>query len=74
LFRVVVAPVPAIDPGLSVHTPVAGNPLITTLPVDAEHDAGWVIVPITGAEGADGAGSIVTFAAGSETHPASVVT
>ena len=47
----VVVPVPVILPGLMVHVPVAGRPLNTTLPVDVEHDAGWVTVPVTGAEG-----------------------
>ena len=39
-FKVVVAPVPAIEPGLMVHVPVAGKPFNTTLPVGAAHDAG----------------------------------
>lgn len=72
--RTVPAPVPAIEPGFSIQTPVAGNPLIATLPVVAVHDAGWVIVLITGAEGAAGAGSITTVVDGNEIHPASVVT
>jgi hypothetical protein len=38
--RVVVAPVPAIDPGLIVHVPVAGRPFNTTLPVAAVHEVG----------------------------------
>jgi hypothetical protein len=37
---VVVAPVPAIAPGLIVHVPVAGRPFNTTLPVGAAHEAG----------------------------------
>jgi hypothetical protein len=37
---VVVAPVPAIAPGLIVHTPVAGRPLNTTVPVGTAHEAG----------------------------------
>ena len=49
---VVEVPVPAIDPGLIVQVPVAGNPLSTTLPVGAEHEEGWVIEPVIGAEGA----------------------
>ena len=39
-MRVVVAPVPAIAPGLIVHVPVAGRPLSTMLPVGAAHEAG----------------------------------
>ena len=38
--RVVVDPVPAIDPGLIVHIPLEGRPSNTTLPVDAEHEEG----------------------------------
>jgi hypothetical protein len=72
--RVVVAPVPAIAPGLMVHTPVAGRPLNTTVPVGTAHEAGWVIVPITGAAGATGAALIVTVADASDIHPASLVT
>ena len=37
---VVVAPVPAIDPGLIVHVPVAGRPFNTTLPVGDVHEEG----------------------------------
>ena len=37
---VVVAPVPAIDPGLIVHVPVAGRPFKTILPVGTAHEAG----------------------------------
>lgn len=37
---VVVEPVPAIDPGLITHVPVAGKPLRTTLPVGAAHEEG----------------------------------
>jgi hypothetical protein len=71
---VVVVPVPAIDPGLMVHTPVAGSPLNTTLPVGTAHEAGCVIVPAVGAGGAEGAGFITTFAVASDEHPASLVT
>ena len=69
-----VAPVPAIAPGLMVHVPVAGRPLNTTLPVVAVHDAGWVIVPIIGAGGATGAALISTVADAGDIHPASLVT
>ena len=73
-MRVVVAPVPAIDPGLIVHVPVAGRPFNTTLPVGAAHEEGWVIVPITGAAGATGAALITTVADARDIHPASLVT
>ena len=46
---VVVAPVPAIAPGLIVQFP-AGNPPRITLPVARAH-VGWVIVPTVGAVG-----------------------
>jgi hypothetical protein len=41
-----------VPPGVlvSVQSPEAGNPLITTLPVTTEH-VGCVIVPIVGAAG-----------------------
>ena len=73
-MRVVVAPVPAIDPGLMVHVPVSGRPFNTTLPVGAAHEEGWVIVPGIGAVGATGAAFITTVADASEIHPASLVT
>jgi hypothetical protein len=72
--RVVVVPVPAIDPGLRVHVPVAGRPFNTTLPVGAAHDEGWVIVPGIGADGAIGAALITTVEDASDIHPASLVT
>ena len=56
-----------------VHTPVAGSPLNTTLPVGAVHEEGWVIVPGIGANIA-GASFITTSVEGSEIHPAVVVT
>jgi hypothetical protein len=71
---VVVAPVPVIPPGLSVHVPAAGRPLRITLPVGAEQDAGCVMTPTTGAVGAEGAGSMMTFADSYEIHPAALVT
>ena len=73
-MRVVVVPVPAIAPGLIVHTPVAGRPFNTTLPVGAAQEEGWVIVPIIGAAGATGAALITTVADANEIHPASLVT
>ena len=73
-MRVLVAPVPVIAPGLMVHVPVAGKPFNITLPVGAAHEAGWVTVPIIGAEGATGAAFITTVADASDIHPASPVT
>jgi hypothetical protein len=37
---VALVPVPAMAPGFIVHTPDAGNPERTTVPVDDVHDAG----------------------------------
>ena len=71
---VVVVPVPVIPPGLIVQVPVAGRPVNTTLPVGAEHEEGWVIVPAIGAVGADGAIFIITSADACDIHPASLVT
>jgi hypothetical protein len=71
---VVLVPVPAIEPGLIVHTPVAGRPFNTTEPVDAAHEEGCVIVPTTGAVGAIGAAFITTSADAFEIHPVAVVT
>lgn len=73
-MSVVVAPVPAIDPGLIVQVPVAGKPFNTTLPVGTAHEAGWVIVPIIGADGATGAALITTVTDAVDIHPASLVT
>ena len=69
-----VVPVPANDPGLITHVPVAGSPLNTTLPVGDAQEEGWVIVPVIGAGGASGAGLIITPAVGNDVHPASLVT
>ena len=49
---VVLAPVPAMDPGLMVQLP-AGNPDNTTLPV-ASAQVGCVMVPIVGGSGVAG--------------------
>jgi hypothetical protein len=57
-----------------VQVPVAGKPFNTTLPVGEAHEAGWVIVPITGADGAAGAALMTTVADASDIHPASLVT
>jgi len=71
---VVLVPVPVIAPGLIVHVPVAGRPFNTTLPVVAAHEAGWVMVPNTGAVGAAG-GSFITMSADAlEIHPGSLQT
>ena len=54
---VVLVPDPLVvtAPGLrvSVHVPLDGNPLSTTLPVETMH-TGCVIVPTTGADGVTG--------------------
>ena len=73
-MTVVLVPVPAIDPGFIVHTPVAGKPLNATLPVGAAHDEGWVIVPIVGAAGVPVGVSITTLADGTDVHPVPMVT
>jgi hypothetical protein len=70
---VVVTPVPAIDPGLMVHVPVAGSPFNTTLPVGVAHEEGCVIIPTAGANIA-GASLITTSVEGRDMHPATVVT
>lgn len=74
LLIVVNNPLPEIDPGLIVQVP-AGSPFSTTDPVDpgAQLGAG-VIVPIVGAEGAPGAGLIVTLADAADVHPEALVT
>ena len=69
---VVLVPVPVIAPGLIVHVPVEGRPLSTTLPVVAAHEAGWVIVPTTGAVGAAGGSFITTSADAFDIHPGSL--
>jgi hypothetical protein len=66
---VVVVPVPAIDPGFIVHTPVEGRSLSTTLPVGAAHEDGWVIVPTIGMEGIPGGAMMTTFADGNDVQP-----
>ena len=64
-----------VPPGVlvSVHVPVDGSPLSTTLPVATLH-VGWVIVPTKGAVGEDGAALITTFSDEGETAPAELVT
>jgi hypothetical protein len=56
-----------------VQVPVEGNPLRTTPPVDVAH-VGWVIVPTTGAVGADGAGAITASADDADVQPSALVT
>ena len=71
---VAVVPVPAIDPGLMIHVPVAGRPFNITLPNVAIHEEGCVIVPTIGAVGATGARLITTLADSTDIHPGSLVT
>ena len=71
---VVLVPLPVIPPGLIVHVPTDGRPFNTTLPVGAEHEEGWVIVPTTGDVGADGAKCMITLADGRDIHPAALAT
>ena len=73
-MTVVLVPVPAIDPGLIVHTPVAGRPLNTTLPVGTAHEEGWVIAPTIGVAGVPKVTSMTTVADASEVHPDAMVT
>jgi hypothetical protein len=74
---VVLVPVPVvlIVPGyrISVHIPVEGKPVRTTLPVVNEH-VGAVIEPTVGAGGMDGCEFIMTFPDGGEIHPVELVT
>ena len=67
----VLAPDPAIVPGLIVQLP-AGNPLMATLPVDTAH-VGCVIVPVIGAAGVKGCELITTSAVTRDIHPEAVV-
>ena len=69
---VVVAPEPAMAPGLRVQLP-EGKPLNTTLPV-ANEQVGWVMVPTIGAEGVAGCELITILAEAAEVHPAELVT
>jgi len=69
---VVLVPLPVNAPGLMVHVPAAGRPFNTTLPVVAEHDTGWVMVPITGAVGAVGGSFITTSDDAFDIHPGSL--
>jgi hypothetical protein len=68
-------PVEVTAPGflVRVHVPEAGRPLRATLPVGTEQE-GWVLVPTTGAVGAEGTALITTLPVEGETHPAALVT
>ena len=68
-------PVIVVTPGVlvSVHVPVAGKPLNTTLPVGTEH-VGCVIVPTAGAVGVTGWILITIFPVEGEVHPDSLAT
>lgn len=74
---VVVVPNPlvVIEPGLrvSVHSPVAGNPVSSILPVETKQ-VGCVTVPITGADGVTGCGFIVTELVMVDVQPSAFVT
>jgi hypothetical protein len=63
-------PVVVIPPGdlVTVHVPVAGNPLKSKLPV-ADVQEGWVIVPTTGVVGEPGCAIIATLADEEEGQP-----
>jgi hypothetical protein len=65
-----------VPPGtrVTVQVPEAGRPLNATLPV-ARAQVGWVMVPITGAEGVEGCTGITTSAERvADTQPASFAT
>ena len=68
-------PVVVVPPGdlVSVHVPVAGNPVSSTLPVDTLQ-VGCVIVPTIGAVGVTGWVLITTADEGGETQPMELVT
>ena len=68
-------PVEVTAPGflVRVHVPDEGRPLSTTLPVGTAQ-VGWVLVPTTGAVGAEGTALITTLPVAGETHPEASVT
>jgi hypothetical protein len=74
---IVVLPVPdvVVPSGflVSVHVPVCGKPLNTTLPV-ATIQVGWVIVPTIGGDGVDGLVLMTILADAGEVHPEVLVT
>ena len=69
----VVVPVPTevMVPGyrVSVHVPLAGNPFISTLPVE-EKQVGGVIAPTIGADGISACAVIMMLPDEGEIHPA----
>ena len=69
---VLLAPVPAIEPGLRVQFP-AGKPFRTTLPVATEHVV-WVSVPNAGADGVTGWAFTTAFAEKADVQPNEFVT
>ena len=69
---VILAPEPAIVPGLIVQFP-DGKPVNSTLPV-ATAQVGCIIVPVNGAEGVTGCEFITTFVDASDVHPTELVT
>lgn len=75
IVLVVPEPVTETLPGVRVmvQVPVAGSPLRDTLPVEVPH-VGWVIVPMTGAEGVSGWALITTLDDRPETQPSALVT
>jgi hypothetical protein len=75
MVSVVPDPETAIVPGDLVNTqlPWAGKLFSTTLPVILSHE-GWVMVPISGASGADGTVLITTCVEFSEEQLLPVVT
>lgn len=72
-----VTPVPGMVtlPGVlvSVHVPVSGSPLSSTLPVERAQ-VGCTIVPTIGATGVSGCVLITTFDDDADTHPLELVT
>jgi hypothetical protein len=73
---VVVAPVPVITTlslRVSVHVPVEGKPLNTTLPV-GKAQVGWVVVPTEGAVGVPVAVVMTTLVEADDIQPAALVT
>ena len=66
---VVEVPVPAMDPGLIVHVPVAGRLLNTTLPVGFEQEEGCDIVPAIGVPGSPEGERMTTLAEGIDVQP-----
>ena len=69
---VLLAPVPAMAPGLITQLP-AGNPFNMTLPVE-EVQVGCVIIPTVGADGVAGCVLITILAVASEVHTREFVT